>query len=238
MNNTPIDDFDQTFNYRSAYQDEQIDYIAALRDAAIFDNYGLQVSVKIPRKENNLDQYENYIDEIWDNNDWWKDQKLICVPKFNEYRQMLSKKGMTADGTDGSYGLEVLIPTKYHLPRNSRVILDEYTAENNKVSREWTVVSTIAKQLSNSKTYSHIATLVPARLVKVSNTKSCDICILSEIDPIFDYFVTYKLESYISQSVIISSTAGIPPKPKPKLGSHLEQKKEKIRIKIPSSYIM
>ena len=41
------------------------------------------------------------------------------IPKFEQYRQNVSVEGMAADGTEGLYPLEVIIPAKLHLPKNS-----------------------------------------------------------------------------------------------------------------------
>ena len=70
---------------------------------------------------------------------------------------------MAADGTEGLYPLEVIIPTKLHLPKNSRIVLTEYNSNEFIIAREWTVLSTEMKQLSGSKTYSRVAYCVPAR---------------------------------------------------------------------------
>lgn len=157
-----------SYNFRSSFKDAQVDYIASLRDGAFFDLYGIQANIKIPTVENNTDEYINYQDE-----DFYT-QQTILVPKFKEYRQILSKYGMTAEE---NYPLEVLIPTALHLPRNSRIILSEWNAEENKVDREWKVLSTVTKQLSDSKNYTHIAYCVPARVNILStsaiNNASC-----------------------------------------------------------------
>lgn len=52
-----------TFNLRSSFQDKQIDYIASIRDEAIMSMYGVPVDIKIPKQENNLDEYINYTDK-------------------------------------------------------------------------------------------------------------------------------------------------------------------------------
>lgn len=165
-----------SYNFRSAIKDQQVDYIAALRDSAFFNLYGIQVTIKIPKEENNVDEYINYKDEDFNL------LHTVVVPKFEEYRQVLSKYGMSTEPAGDAYPLEVLIPSAIHLPRNSRIILSEYNAFENKVAREWKVESTVAKQLSDSKTYTHIAYCVPARVnIMVTGTVQRGVCVcLSE----------------------------------------------------------
>lgn len=175
---------EKVFNYRSVIEGKQIDYLAALRDSSFFNLYGIPVEVKIPKHENNLDEYVNYVDDEWDV------QKTVVVPKFTEYRSILSQLGQTAED---EYPLEILIPSALHLPRNSRIILDEYNSHENKIAREWRVLSTESKQLSNSKTYTRIAYCAPARasIYKTSNTE--DLVVMSSFEPISDYVILHDL---------------------------------------------
>lgn len=168
------------FNYRSVIEGAQVDYLAALRDSSFFNLYGIKVEVKIPKKENNLDEYINFVD------DEWNVHEAVVVPKFTEYRSILSQLGQNAEE---DYPLEILIPSGLHLPRNSRIILDEYNSHENKISREWRVLSTESKQLSNSKTYTRIAYCTPARssIYKTANVMSCDV--VSMYDTITDYII-------------------------------------------------
>lgn len=151
------------FNLREAYISDTAEYVAALRDEALFSNWGVKVLIRIPvtddfeLNENNVDCYSNFVDVTWE------DTTELVIPLFKEYRQNQSENGMTADGTDGLYPLEVLIPTKLHLPRNSRIIFSEYNSREEKIAREWTVLGTQMKQLSDSKTYSRVANCVPSR---------------------------------------------------------------------------
>lgn len=151
------------YNLRDAYITEMASFVASLRDESLFSNYGLQVLVRIPAVDNELfdndvNEYSNFV------NTEWIDTTESVIPLFNEYRQVLSENGMTADGTnDFTLPLEILIPTKLHLPRNSRIILNEYDCKFNKVAREWQVLGTMQKQLSNGATYSKVANCVPAR---------------------------------------------------------------------------
>ena len=145
------------FNLRDAYITEYPEYASALRDEALFSNYGIKALIKVPKIENNVDEYSNFVD-----GDFIITTESI-IPKFEQYRQNVSVEGMAADGTEGLYPLEVIIPTKLHLPKNSRIVLTEYNSNEFIIAREWTVLSTEMKQLSGSKTYSRVAYCVPAR---------------------------------------------------------------------------
>lgn len=145
------------FNLRDAYITEYPEYASALRDEALFSNYGIKTLIKVPKIENNVDEYSNFVDD-----DFIITTESI-IPKFEQYRQNVSVEGMAADGTEGLYPLEVIIPTKLHLPKNSRIVLTEYNSNEFIIAREWTVLSTEMKQLSGSKTYSRVAYCVPAR---------------------------------------------------------------------------
>lgn len=144
-------------NLRDAYITSYPEYAAALRDEALFSNYGIKATVKVPKVENNVDEYSNFVDD-----DFITTVESV-VPRFEQYRQNVSVEGMAVDGTQGLYPLEVLIPTKLHLPKNSRIILTEYNSNEELVAREWTVLSTEMKQLSGSKTYTRVANCVPSR---------------------------------------------------------------------------
>lgn len=151
------------YNLRDAYISDIASYISDLRDEAIFSNYGIKVLVRVPANDefdvidNNVDEYSNHV-----NTNWIETVETV-VPNFSEYREILSEDGMTADGTDGVYPLEVNIPSKLHLPRDSRIIFNEYDCNENKIAREWVVLGTQMKQLSGSKAYTRIAQCVPAR---------------------------------------------------------------------------
>ena len=151
------------YNLRDAYITDMSDYVAALRDCSLLSNYSLQVLVRIPAvdsemRSNNIDEYSNFV------NTEWIDTTESVIPLFNEYRQVLSEYGLTADGTnDFMLPLQVILPTKLYLPRDSRIILNERDCMDNKVAREWQVLGTMRKQLSNGMTYSNVANCVPAR---------------------------------------------------------------------------
>jgi len=153
-----LDEIDfSAFNLRDAYITSFPEYAAALRDEAIFSNYGIKALIKTPKYENNVDEYSNFVDDDFDIT------TESIVPRFEQYRQNVSAEGMSADGTEGLYPLEIIIPTKLHLPKNSRIILTEYNSHEKILAREWTVLSTEMKQLSGSKTYTRIAYCVPSR---------------------------------------------------------------------------
>ena len=150
------------YNLRDAYITDVSEYQSFLRDESLFSNFSLQVIIRIPALDgemysNNVNEYSNFI------NDEWIETTESVVPLFKEYRQVLSENGLTADGTSGLYPLEVILPSKLYLPRDSRIIFNEYDCDDNKIAREWQVLGTVRKQLSNGKTYSNIANCVPAR---------------------------------------------------------------------------
>lgn len=151
-----------SYNLRDAFITDSVDYLREIRDEALFSTWGIKALIRVPAKQdgiavNEVDEYSNFVDEDW------IDTVETIVPKFNDYRINVSDEGMTADGTTGVYPLEVLLPAKLFLPKNSRIILSEHDAYDNKIAREWVVLSTQMKQLSGSKTYSQIADCVPAR---------------------------------------------------------------------------
>jgi len=153
-----------TFNLREAYISDMADYVARLRDEALFSTWGVKVLIRIPvddwgeAQDNLVDEYSNFI------NTQWEDTTELVIPLFKEYRENQSVEGMTADSsTDNLWPLQVLLPTKLHLPRNSRIIFSEYNSREEKIAREWMVLGTQMKQLSDSKTYSRVANCVPAR---------------------------------------------------------------------------
>lgn len=177
------------FNLRDAYITDIAGYVAALRDSSIFDNYGIKVLIRIPAlndemNENNVDEYSNFVDVTW------KDTTETVIPLFNEYRQNVSIDGMSADGTDGIYPLTVILPSKLHLPRNSRIIFSEYNSREERIAREWTVLGTQMKQLSGSTTYSRVANCVPSRQGSMDSGE------LSKGTIWFDYTVNNNFEHF------------------------------------------
>lgn len=160
------------FNLRESLISPQAEYLRELRDEALFSNWGTSVLIRIPADkdgnilENNVDEYSNFVDIHW------IDTTETVIPLFKEYRQVVSDDGMSADGYDGIYSLQIIIPSKLHLPKNSRIILNEYDMKEYKISREWWVLSTEVKQLSDSKTYSRIANCVPARQGTFNNIET------------------------------------------------------------------
>lgn len=195
-----------SYNLRDAYINESIELLAALRDEALFSNWGIKVLIRIPAheediNENNVDEYSNFVDIEW------IDTVETVVPKFNDYRINVSDEGMTADGTTGIYPLEILLPSKLHLPRNSRIILSEYDAYENRIAREWVVLSTQMKQLSGSKTYTQIADCVPARK---ETFNSANTTYLSEFWFDYDTEVPVKIADIQAQGIIWFLRDGIP----------------------------
>lgn len=178
-------------NLRNSYLNSQVEYLAALRDSTIFDNYGIKVLVRVPVTEfdevfdNNVDEYSNFV------NEQWIETTETVVPLFEEYREVLSEAGMTADGTDGVYPLQVEIPSKLHLPRDSRIVFNEYDCKEQGISREWVVLGTVMKQLSGSKSYTRIANCVPSRQVLINDATT--------------YEGNIWFESRISSPVLISN---------------------------------
>lgn len=149
-------------NLRNALVEEYTSYAGELRDCEIFTNYGIRVTVKIPRVENNLDIYNNYDDE----DIGWDTKEMMLVPKFKEYRLILSELGQSAEE---NYPLEIAIPTNCHLPRDSRIILTEENAKREHVAREWRVLSTTLKQIGN--TYTRLASAIPARVTELQTSE-------------------------------------------------------------------
>ena len=177
------------FNHRSAIERTQIDYLAALRDGAFFDNFGIRAQAKIPKIENNLDEYINFVD------DDFRLEDIVVVPKFDEYRRVLSELGQDAES---DYPLEIAIPTALHLPTNSRIVLNEYNANENRVAREWRVLSVELKQISNSKTYTKIARCVPARsnILVTSEAPVCQCMLITDFE-VSDYEILPGQMAYV-----------------------------------------
>lgn len=195
-----------SYNLRDAYITDNVDYLATLRDEALFSNWGIKVLIRVPAHEeevadNLVDEYSNFL------NMEWIDTVETVVPKFNDYRINVSDEGMTADGTTGVYPLEVLLPSKLYLPRNSRIILSEHDAYENKIAREWVVLSTQMKQLSGSKTYSQIADCVPARKETYNSTNTS---YLSEFWFEYGLEQPIKIEDVRAQGIIWFLRDGIP----------------------------
>lgn len=195
-----------SYNLRDAYINESIELLAALRDEALFSNWGIKVLIRVPAHEeeiadNLVNEYSNFV------NVEWIDTVETVVPKFNDYRINVSDEGMTADGTTGVYPLEVLLPSKLYLPRDSRIILSEHDAYENKIAREWVVLSTQMKQLSGSKTYSQIADCVPARKETYNSTNTS---YLSEFWFEYGLEQPIKIEDVRAQGIIWFLRDGIP----------------------------
>lgn len=195
-----------SYNLRDAYITSNVEYLANLRDESLFSNFGIKVLIRMPAKNgkiisNNVDEYSNHV------NTEWIDVVESVVPKFNDYRINVSDEGMTADGTTGVYPLEILLPTKLFCPRDSRIILSEHDAYENRIAREWVVLSTQMKQLSGSKTYTQIADCVPARK---ETFDSANTTYLSEFWFDYDTEVPVKIADIQAQGIIWFLRDGIP----------------------------
>lgn len=145
-----------SFNLRDSFITDNASYLADLRDEVLFSNWSIRALIRIPAKENEVDEYSNFVDV------GWIETTESVVPLFKDYRDNVSIEGMTAEQSE-LYPLQVLIPSKLHLPKFSHIIFTEYNSREEKIAREWQVLSTQMKQLSNSKTYSRVAWCVPAR---------------------------------------------------------------------------
>lgn len=145
-----------TFNLRDSFVTDISSYQADLRDEVLFSNWGIKVLIRIPKNENEVDEYSNFVDC------GWIETTESVVPLFKDYRDNVSVEGMTAEQSE-LYPLQILLPSKLHLPKFSHIIFTEYNSREEKIAREWQVLSTQMKQLSNGKTYSRIAFCVPAR---------------------------------------------------------------------------
>ena len=157
-----------SFNLRDSFVTDIVSYQADLRDEVLFSNWGIKVLIRQPLVENAVDEYSNFVDI------GWTESTESVVPLFKDYRDNVSVEGMTAEQSE-LYPLQILIPTKLHLKKFSHIIFTEYNSREEKIAREWQVLSTQMKQLSDSKTYSRVAFCVPARketwnITTVNNT--------------------------------------------------------------------
>ena len=145
-----------SFNLRDSFITDIVSYQADLRDEVLFSNWGIKVLIRQPLVENSVDEYSNFVDV------GWTESTESVVPLFKDYRDNVSVEGMTAEQSE-LYPLQILIPSKLHLKKYSHIIFTEYNSREEKIAREWQVLSTQMKQLSDSKTYSRVAFCVPAR---------------------------------------------------------------------------
>ena len=79
-----------SYNLRDAYITDNVDYLATLRDEALFSNWGIKVLIRVPAKDgkivsNNVDEYSNHV------NTEWIDVVETVVPKFTDYRINVDK---------------------------------------------------------------------------------------------------------------------------------------------------
>lgn len=146
--------FSGTNNYRGAMVAQMADYYAKLRDEALV-NIGMLVTLKIPKTENNIDEYSDYID--LQDTDYITKQTYI-EPQFDKYVTTLSLLGQDMEK---DYPLSINILSQEHMPRNTIIIIQEINSAFEALSREWRVLSTEIKQVGHI--YTRQAFAVPAR---------------------------------------------------------------------------
>ena len=71
--------------------------------------------------------------------------------------------------------------------------MDEYNSHEDKIAREWRVLSTESKQLSNSKTYTRIAYCAPARASIYKTARVERNVTITEFEPISDYTILQEI---------------------------------------------
>ena len=140
-------------NYRKALIEQAADYIWIARDQALMLR-GMYVTVFVPKDENSVDEYSDFID---DDTDYYQIQTYI-EPQFEKYVMTLSLLGQDMER---DYPLEVSIMSKVHLPRNSIIQIPEINSAGQPITREWRVLSTSIKQVG--KIYTRTANCTPAR---------------------------------------------------------------------------
>lgn len=140
-------------NYRKALIEQAADYIWIARDQALMLK-GMYVTVFIPKNENNIDEYSDFVD---DSDDYYQIQTYI-EPQFDKYVMTLSLLGQDMER---DYPLEVSIMSRVHLPRNSIIQIPEINSAEQPITREWRVLSTSIKQVG--KIYTRTANCTPAR---------------------------------------------------------------------------
>jgi hypothetical protein len=113
----------------------------------------MEVTIKIPIIENNQQDYTDI--ELCE----WETRKTFVEPEFTSYYQVLSIFGQSSEDT---LPLTVHLLTNEHLPKNSRIVIEEINSAHELDAREWRVLSTEEKQIGNT-IYSRIAYCVPAR---------------------------------------------------------------------------
>lgn len=157
--------FSSTNNYRGAVISQEADYLSALRDEALV-NTGMYVTIKVPLRENNLDEYNDFIDL---EDDDYEIRQTFIEPKFDKYVKTLSLLGQDMER---DYPLSISILSKEHMPRNTIIVIQEINSAFEPLSREWRVLSTEIKQVGHI--YTRIAYAVPARSYASISTEVVD----------------------------------------------------------------
>lgn len=140
-------------NYRKALIEQASGYYWILRDEALM-NKGMQVSILIPINENNINEYNDFIDE----SENFKTIQTFIEPQFDKYVLTLSLLGQDMER---DYPLEICIMSQIHLPRNSIIQMPEINSLGTPLVREWRVLSTEIKQQGNI--YTRVAFATPVR---------------------------------------------------------------------------
>ena len=146
--------FSSTNNYRGAVIAQEAEYLSALRDEALV-NTGMYVTIKVPLRENNLDEYNDFVDM---EDDDYEIRQTFIEPKFDKYVKTLSLLGQDMER---DYPLSISILSNEHMPRNTIIVIQEINSAFEALSREWRVLSTEIKQVGHI--YTRIAYAVPAR---------------------------------------------------------------------------
>lgn len=140
-------------NYRKALIAQAADYFWIARDEALM-NRGMYVTILIPKVENNVDEYSDFMDESED----YEQIQTFIEPQFDKYLMTLSLLGQDMER---DYPLEISIMSQVNIPRNSIIQMPEINSANQPITREWRVLSTEIKQVGSI--YTRIAHATPAR---------------------------------------------------------------------------
>lgn len=146
--------FSGTNNYRGSLVGTSADYYASLRDEALV-NIGMLVTIKVPKQENNIDEYSDFVD-IEDED--YLIKHTYIQPQIDKYIRTLSLLGQDMEN---EYPLTINILSREHMPRNTIIVMQEINSAYESVSREWRVLSTEIKQVGHI--YTRLAYAVPAR---------------------------------------------------------------------------
>ena len=159
-------------NYRKSLIAQAADYFWIARDEALM-NRGMYVTILIPKVENNVDEYSDFID---DKEDYDQIQTFI-EPQFEKYLMTLSLLGQDMER---DYPLEISIMSQVNIPRNSIIQMPEINSANQPITREWRVLSTEIKQVGSI--YTRIAHATPARSFENLTTDIASVNVVSEFE--------------------------------------------------------